>query len=409
MTSELVPVHVGLMGHIDHGKTALAAVLSDGVYTAGLDKHPQARQRGITIDLGFTMFRVGSFLVTLVDAPGHADLIRSVVAGANIIDMAILVVAADEGPKVQTGEHLIVLQSVGITTLLVAITKTDLVTPERVNAVESQMRSIVGDLPFDDVRFVCVSAKTGDGVDELRSVLGDMLSPRPRDNRGPFMMPIDHAFPVRGHGTVVTGTILRGRVEVNDTVEMSPGGERTRVRAIQTFGSPRNTAQAGDRVGINVPELDHRQIHRGDYLSTPDTLTVTDLLVTKLHRNPLYKGSIRSGMIVSAHIGMCAVTSEIQLLSESEGRHVLLDEATENSFTAILRTKRPVAAENGMHVLLLRTDLPPTSMRIVASGVIDAVEFRHTLYRRRTRRGAVQRTQGENVFCLLYTSPSPRD
>ena len=118
---ELVPVHVGLMGHIDHGKTALATALSEKVSTAGLDKHPQAQKRGITIDLGFTMFRLDKYLVTLVDAPGHADLIRSVVAGSNIIDAAILVVAADEGPKIQTGEHLVVLQMMGVESLVVAV------------------------------------------------------------------------------------------------------------------------------------------------------------------------------------------------------------------------------------------------------------------------------------------------
>ena len=145
----LVPVHVGLMGHIDHGKTALARVLSEKVSTAGLDKHPQAKRRGITIDLGFTMFELDKYLVTLVDAPGHADLIRSVVAGSNIIDAAILVVAADEGPKIQTGEHLVVLQAMGVDNILVALTKTDLVKQERISNVEKQMKKILIDTSFD--------------------------------------------------------------------------------------------------------------------------------------------------------------------------------------------------------------------------------------------------------------------
>jgi len=109
-----VPVHIGLLGHIDHGKTEVARALSEIVSTAGLDKHPQAQERGISIDLGFTSFHLDGYLVTLVDAPGHAELIRSVVAGANIIDAAILGVAADEGPKIQTGEHIIILQSFAI-------------------------------------------------------------------------------------------------------------------------------------------------------------------------------------------------------------------------------------------------------------------------------------------------------
>ena len=213
MTEQIV-VHVGLVGHIDHGKTALAAVLSEGVFTAGLDKHPQARERGITIDLGFTMFRLDKYVVTLVDAPGHADLIRSVVAGASIIDAAILTVAADEGPKVQTGEHLIVLNSVGIDSLVVAITKTDLTDEERINRVEAQTRFIVDDLDFAHVEYVRVSAKKRKGIGELRAALLRVLTPRPRNTGGPFLMPIDHAFSVKGHGTVVTGTVLRGEVSV---------------------------------------------------------------------------------------------------------------------------------------------------------------------------------------------------
>ncbi|MHA2351619.1 MAG: GTP-binding protein, partial [Candidatus Thorarchaeota archaeon] len=160
----LVPVHVGLMGHIDHGKTALAKAISEKVSTAGLDKHPQAQQRGITIDLGFTMFVLDKFLVTLVDAPGHADLIRSVVAGSNIIDAAILVVAADEGPMIQTGEHLVVLQSMGVERILVALTKTDLVTPAKLTTVEEKIRTILADTSFTDAEFVRISALTGEGL-----------------------------------------------------------------------------------------------------------------------------------------------------------------------------------------------------------------------------------------------------
>ena len=154
----LVPVHVGLMGHIDHGKTALAKALSEKVSTAGLDRHPQAQKRGITIDLGFTMFELDNYLVTLVDAPGHADLIRSVVAGANIIDSAILVVAADEGPMVQTGEHVVVLQSMGVDSIVVALTKTDLVNESQLADTEQKIRLILADTRFSEAPIIQVSA-----------------------------------------------------------------------------------------------------------------------------------------------------------------------------------------------------------------------------------------------------------
>jgi selenocysteine-specific elongation factor len=201
--TNLVPVHVGLMGHIDHGKTALAKSLSEHVSTAGLDKHPQAKARGITIDLGFSMFRLGPYLVTLVDAPGHADLIRSVVASANIIDAAILVVAADEGPKVQTGEHILVLQSMGVSRLVVAITKTDLVDATQLDRVEARMRTVIGESAFERVEFARVSAMTGEGIDRLKEQLLAVVEPSARDVSGPLLIPLDHAFLVKGHGTVV--------------------------------------------------------------------------------------------------------------------------------------------------------------------------------------------------------------
>ena len=269
----LVPVHVGLMGHIDHGKTALAKVLSEKVSTAGLDKHPQAKKRGITIDLGFTMFELDKFLVTLVDAPGHADLIRSVVAGSNIIDAAILVVAADEGPMIQTGEHLVVLQSMGVENILVALTKTDLVKPNQLSNIEKQMQTILTDTSYTNVEIVQVSSLKGEGIDELRTALHRILHPRERNSEGHLSIPIDHAFPVKGHGTVVTGTVQRGIAKLGDTVELAPLGKVSRVRSIQTFGEEREQASAGDRVGINVPDIDDTEVTRGDYLCTPGSMT----------------------------------------------------------------------------------------------------------------------------------------
>ncbi|MHA2352993.1 MAG: selenocysteine-specific translation elongation factor, partial [Candidatus Thorarchaeota archaeon] len=283
----LVPVHVGLMGHIDHGKTALASALSEKVSTAGLDKHPQAQRRGITIDLGFTMFVLDKYLVTLVDAPGHADLIRSVVAGSNIIDAAILVVAADEGPMIQTGEHLVVLQSMGVERILVVVTKTDLVTPGKLDIVEDKVKSILTDTPFFDAEFVRVSALKNNGIDELRAALLQILTPRGRDSENPLSIPIDHAFPVKGHGTVVTGTIQRGHIRLGDTVEIAPLGKTSKIRSIQTFGEEREMASAGDRVGVNVPEIDDTEITRGDYLCAPGSMIRATSFIAQLKVNPL--------------------------------------------------------------------------------------------------------------------------
>jgi len=394
----LVPVHVGLMGHIDHGKTALAKALSEKVSTAGLDKHPQAQQRGITIDLGFTMFALDKYLVTLVDAPGHADLIRSVVAGSNIIDAAILVVAADEGPKIQTGEHLVVLQSMGVKCILVALTKIDLVSEAMLTSVEERMREILRDGPFSDAEFVRVSVTKGEGIQELRAALLHILTPRTRDTDGPLTIPIDHAFPIKGHGTVVTGTIQKGKMRIGDLVEVAPLGKKSRVRSIQTFGESRETAMAGDRVGVNVPEIDDTEVTRGDYLCTPGSMSSALGFISQLSINPLYRGRITKRMTVSVSAGMPLVTGQIVPFKEIDDARVVQEEVDTEVFQAALLLQKPIALARGSRVLLLRTDLSPTQMRIVGSGMVIDIPDRIVLSRPRRRTGKVQRIRDHDVL-----------
>lgn len=394
----LVPVHIGLMGHIDHGKTALARAISEHVSTAGLDKHPQAQERGITIDLGFTMFVLDKYLVTLVDAPGHADLIRSVVAGANIIDTAILTVAADEGPKIQTGEHLVVLRSMGIDSAVIAITKSDLVDTKRLDEVTSMMMKIVGDAGFTKVEYVRVSSQNGEGIDDLRKALLRVIVPRTRMVEGPLLMPIDHAFSVKGHGTVVTGTILRGHLSINDTVEFSPMGFRSKVRSIQTFGASRSEASAGDRVGVNAPEIDPEQITRGDYLVSPNSILTSDAVLIHARINPLYKERITQKMVINAAIGMPMVTAQIIPFEVHEGLRIAVDDIRSEAFDAALVLQRPIAIDAQSKVLLLRTDLSPSQMRIIGSGIITEIDEKIMLNKRKIREGKVQRIRDEDVL-----------
>jgi selenocysteine-specific elongation factor len=398
MMDSLIPVNVGLMGHIDHGKTALARALSEHVSTAGLDKHPQAQQRGITIDLGFTMFVLENYLVTLVDAPGHADLIRSVVAGANIIDSAILTVAADEGPKVQTGEHLVVLSSLGIDSLVVAITKTDIASEQQAVDVETRMRKIVAEAGFNKAEFVQVSAQRGVGIDKLHEALLHVLVPKVRDVNSPFLMPIDHAFPIKGHGTVATGTILHGKVAEGDLVEIAPLGLSSKVRSIQTFSQNRTEASAGHRVGINIPDVDHTLITRGNYLCSPKSIPSSDCVLVHVSTNPIYRGSITKNMIVNVALGMPVTTGQIIPFQQERGLRVVMDSVEGAEFDAALVLQQSVAVDMHAKVLLLRTDLPPTQMRIIGSCTILEIPERILLHQRKTRVGNVQRVREGDVL-----------
>jgi selenocysteine-specific elongation factor len=391
----LVPVHVGLMGHIDHGKTALAKALSEKVSTAGLDKHPQAKKRGITIDLGFTMFELGTYLVTLVDAPGHADLIRSVVAGANIIDSAILVIAADEGPKVQTGEHLVVLQSMGVGSIVVALTKSDLVNDSLLAETEERIRSILWDTDFVKSPIIRVSAHTAFGIEELKDALRNTIKPRERILEGPLILPIDHAFPVRGHGTVVTGTILQGSVKIGESVEISPLAKTSRIRSIQTFGEDRESASAGDRVGINIPDIDDKVITRGDYLTSPGGMKSSAGFIARMKTNPLYHQRITNRMVVSVSVGMPSVTGQIVPF---DADRVVQSEVTSDSFLAAILLQKSVALREGFNLLLHRTDLPPTEMRIVGSGEVVDIPDKIKLLRPRIRVGKVHRIRENDTL-----------
>lgn len=372
MMSELkkIPVHIGLFGHIDHGKTALAAKLSEIVSTAGLDKHPQSQERGITIDIGFTAFDLNEYLAVLVDAPGHADLISNVVAAANIVDVAILVIAADEGPMIQTGEHILILEKFGVN-LLIALNKIDMVSQQELEKVVKKIRGILKGTRFEEVKIVYTSAKTGEGINDLKRELYSILKAPVRETDGPFKMPIDHAFRIRGVGTVLTGTIYRGKIAIGDTLEILPVGLSGKIKTIQSFKENRSIATAGDRVGIAVPGLDPEKIFRGCYAATPKTLVKTNQITIQGKLNSLFKGLLKPKLQVHLTVGMPTVSGVIYPYENIDNKHVLLETVgSDEDFLAFVQLNEEVAVESGDPVIISRLDLPPTTLRIMGSGKI---------------------------------------
>jgi selenocysteine-specific elongation factor len=260
-------VIVGTAGHIDHGKTSLLQALTGQTG----DRRPQERERGMTIDLGYlyTELEPGAGLTGFIDVPGHEKFTHNMLAGAQGIDLVLLVVAADDGVMPQTREHLAIVELLGIPRALVAITKCDRVEAGRVEEVQRQVLDLLEAGPFAEAPIVIVSSVSGQGVDQLREALLQVQRDvQVRSHEGGFRLAIDRAFSVAGAGIVVTGTALAGEVSVGDKLTLAPSGKSVRVRGLHAQNQTAEQAFAGQRVALNLSgeRLELAQIHRGQWL-----------------------------------------------------------------------------------------------------------------------------------------------
>jgi selenocysteine-specific elongation factor len=257
---------LGTAGHIDHGKTALVRALT-GVDT---DRLPEEKRRGITIDLGFAPLRLPNGLVLgVVDVPGHEAFVRTMLAGATGIDLAILVIAADEGPMPQTREHLVILELLGVRDLVVALTKRDLVDDDWLALVTEDIGALLKDTPFADAPIIPTSVISGEGIEQLKKELARKAqSPEPKAQSQVFRLPVDRAFTVKGTGTVVTGTVWSGELAADATVRIMPFGASARVRSLQSHGESVAKIRPGTRAAIALAGVDPQAVARGTTLVT---------------------------------------------------------------------------------------------------------------------------------------------
>jgi selenocysteine-specific elongation factor len=269
-------VILGTAGHIDHGKTSLVRALT-GVDT---DRLPEEKRRGITIDLGFAPLLLdGVGLVGVVDVPGHEAFVRTMVAGATGVDLALVVVASDEGIMPQTREHLAILRLLGVRSGVIALTKCDLVDEEWLALVGEDVRSALDGGPLADAEIVPVSAETGLGLDALREAL--VRAARRVPARGVddlFRMPVDRAFTIRGTGTVVTGTVWSGTLDRDASVRLYPSGEGVRARALQAHGHAVDSIRAGERAAIALAGIELSRVGRGAVLVSGEAWRETTIL-----------------------------------------------------------------------------------------------------------------------------------
>ncbi|PYQ60154.1 MAG: selenocysteine-specific translation elongation factor, partial [Acidobacteria bacterium] len=260
--------------------TALVKALT-GVDT---DRLPEEKRRGITIDLGFASWFTDEYQIGFVDVPGHERFVKNMLAGVGGIDSVLLVVAADESIKPQTREHFAICKLLGIRTGVVAITKSDLVDGDIIDLVRLEIEELVAGSFLAGKPIVPVSSVTGAGLDDLRkAILASVAAIDDRDaTTRVFRLPIDRVFTMKGFGSVITGTTFSGRLNVDSEVEVLPGGLRSRARSIQVHGESRDSASAGERTSINLPDIDLEQLHRGQQVLAPNTLRPSQIITARL-------------------------------------------------------------------------------------------------------------------------------
>ncbi|MBI4518692.1 MAG: selenocysteine-specific translation elongation factor [Deltaproteobacteria bacterium] len=308
---------LGTAGHIDHGKTALIKALTG----QDTDRLKEEKERGISIDLGFAHLDFDSGVrVGIVDVPGHERFIRNMLAGAHGIDLALLVVAADDGVMPQTEEHVDILHLLGTRAAIVAITKADLADAARIVEVRQEIEILLAGTALEGAAMFAVSSVTGEGLGALRAAIEQGLAKLERQERpGFFRLPIDRAFVLHGHGVVVTGTAIAGRVREGDSVRILPGGETARVRSVHVHNQPVAEGGAGQRVALNLAGIERTQVVRGHVACSPALDRASDRLDAWVELRPGTSRPLASHAPVHLFAGTADAIGKLVLLDARTG------------------------------------------------------------------------------------------
>lgn len=339
---------LGTAGHVDHGKTSLIKALT-GVDT---DRLPEEKQRGMTIDIGFASLNLhGVGRVSIVDVPGHERFLTNMLVGALAMDTALLCIAADEGVMPQTREHMQILELLPLRNLAVAITKCDLVEPELLELAIEEIREWLKTTRFEGATLVPVSSTTDAGIADLKKLLAGLMKSPPPVSQSGWILPVDRAFVVNGHGLVVTGSLLGGSVELGDDAIVMPGSLKGRVKSIQCHEESVGSAEPGGRTAVNLTGIKFESVERGMIVGKPGHVVETTCLDLKVNwvREP------RHGMTVRVAIGAADVL----------GKLFLNDNDTS---LAQVHFEAPCAAAKGLPVIIRRHSPPD----ILGGGTVAA-------------------------------------
>jgi selenocysteine-specific elongation factor len=303
-------VPFGVIGHVDHGKTALVRALT-GMET---DRLPDEQRRGISIALGFAHLVLDGREIDLIDMPGHERFVRTMISGATGVGAVMVVVAANEGVKPQTVEHIDIAALLGVRRALPVITKADLVSPDAARAQADDLEQRLGAYGFDAEPALITSATTGAGLEPLRQALARMVraTPPAPDDGFPYL-PIDRVFSVTGHGTVATGTLRRGPLRIEDALVMAPGETPVRIRGLQVHGRSVETARPGERVAVNLRGIPSDAVGRGLALAPPDLLSPSSWLSVDL-RSVDHAPALKTNARLRLLFGATEVEARLRLL-----------------------------------------------------------------------------------------------
>jgi selenocysteine-specific elongation factor len=302
---------LGTAGHIDHGKTSLVKALT-GI---DCDRLPEEKARGITIDIGFARLELPPYRLGIVDVPGHERFVKNMLAGATGIDLALLVVAADDSVMPQTREHLEILRLLGLRHGVIALTKCDLVDETTREVVGLEVRELAQGSFLEHAPLVLTSAHTGQGIEELKTAIASACERvEERGGKEWFRLAIDRSFIVQGHGTIVTGSATSGSLRVGDEVEWLPRGQLVRVRSLQNHDQAVEEVHRGQRAAINLAGVHHEDVIRGQELATPGYLVPSRVLTVRLHCLSEMKRAIKHRMPVRFHLGTAEIMGTVALL-----------------------------------------------------------------------------------------------
>ncbi len=377
---------VGTAGHIDHGKTALIKALT-GVDT---DRLKEEKERGISIDLGFARIDLPDGIqVGLVDVPGHERFVKNMLAGVGGIDAVLFVVAADEGIMPQTREHFDIVCLLGVRHAVFALTKIDLVEPGMVELAREEVKKFIEGTPFVEAPVVATSAVTGEGLDDLRKAMLDVIEGIEERGIGEASrLPVDRVFSMSGFGTVVTGTLWSGKIARDDRLEILPAGTSVRVRGVEVHDEKVDRAYAGQRTAVALHGVDRAGLGRGDWVVTPGEFDVSPAVDTELYLLPTIPRKVRTGDRIRFHLGSSETLGRLFFIGKNDAG------PGEKTFVQV-RLEKPVVAAFGDR-FVIRSYSPMSTMG--GGRILDTRAGKH----RKRETGVVE-------FLGLLASGSPVD